>query len=112
MQWLKDVLVDIIVTLFIIVAIILDISWMHWIIVGYTVIMLLAKVVVLAGDSSLQLIRKTQTEAPDWFPHLLYAINTGILIYGRWWYAAAGWLVIWILSYLAQSKLQGSQGQA
>ncbi len=112
MKWLKDLIVDLIVTIFIIAAIFLGTTWMRWIIIGYTGIMLIAKIIVLMADSSLQLIRKTKTDAPEWFTHLLYAINTGVLIYGTWWYTAGGWLLIWILSYLAQRKLQASRGAA
>lgn len=102
---------DLIVTIVIVTAIFVETTWMRWVIIGYTGIMLLAKVVVIAGDSALQLIRKTQTEAPDWLPHLLYAINTGVLLYGAWWYTAAGWAAIWLLSYIAQRKLKPTPGR-
>lgn len=111
MSWIKDVLVDLIVTAFIIASIFLEMSWMRWIVIGYTAIMVVAKGIVLAGDSALQLIRKTKTEAPDWLPHVLYAINTGVLLYGAWWYTAGGWVIIWLLSYLAQRKLKASKGK-
>ncbi|MDZ7693482.1 MAG: hypothetical protein U5K69_20585 [Balneolaceae bacterium] len=111
MNWIKDVIVDLIVTLFIITSVFFQESWMWWVIIIYTGIMLLAKVVVLAGDSSLQLIRKTKTEVPEWFSHLLYGLNTLALIYGQWWWATAGWLLIWILSFTAQRKLKASQGK-
>lgn len=110
MSWTKEVLVDITVTVFIIAAAIFEESWMRWVIIGYTAILLLAKIIVLAGDDALQLIRKTKTEAPDWFPQLLYAVNTGVLLYHRWWYVAAGWILIWILSYLALRKLRDKNG--
>jgi len=103
-------LVDIIVTLFIVAAVYFEVMWMEWIIVGYTVILLLAKVIVLAGDNALQLIRKTKTEAPEWFNHVLYGINTVILIYGQWWYVAGGWALIWLLSYLSQRKMNLKSG--
>lgn len=111
MGWIKDVLVDLIVTLFIIAAVFLDVSWMRWVVSGYTAVLLLAKVIVLAGDDALQLIRKTKTDAPDWFNHLLYAVNTIILLYAQWWYIAGGWMLIWLLSYLSQRKLQAKTGQ-
>lgn len=112
MSWIKDVVVDLIVTAFIITSAILLETWMWWVVIIYTAVMLLAKVVVLAGDNALQLIRKTKTDAPDWFPHLLYGLNTATLIYGEWWFAAAGWLGIWVLSFLAQRKLKAAQGKA
>lgn len=112
MSWIKDIVVDLIVTAFIISSAFLLESWMWWVIIIYTAIMLLAKIIVLAGDSSLQLIRKTKTEAPDWLSHLLYALNTVALVYGGWWFAAAGWLGIWILSFIAQRKLRAARGKA
>lgn len=111
MNWLKEVIVDLIVTLFIIIGVFLKTSWMWWVILGYTGIMVLAKIVVLAGDSSLQLIRKSQTSAPDWFSHLLYAVNSVSLLYANWWIAAGGWIFIWVFSYLARRKLKAAQGK-
>lgn len=111
MSWIKDVLVDIIVSLFIIAAVFFDLSWMEWIIFGYTAILLLAKVIVLAGDNALQLIRKTKTAAPDWFNHLLYAVNTCVLFYAQWWYIAGGWVLIWLFSYLTERKLKARTGE-
>lgn len=110
MSWIKEVLVDIVVTVFIIAALVMDATWMHWVVVGYTGVLVLAKILVLAGDDALQLIRKTQGEAPDWFPQLLYAINAGALLYFRQWYLAAGWLLIWLLSYRALRKFRGKKG--
>jgi hypothetical protein len=112
MHWLKEVFVDIIVTLFIISSIFIETSWMQWVIIGYTALMLLVKIIVLVGDSSLQLIRKTATDAPDWIPHLLYALNTGFLFYGQWWATAIAWGLIWILSFIAQRKLNAMRGHA
>lgn len=111
MKWLKEIFVDIIVTISIIMAVFINIEWIEWVIIGYTAVLLLAKIIVLAGDSSLQLIRKTRTTAPVWFLHLLYGINTGVLLSAQWWFVAGAWILIWLLSYIAQQKLKITTGQ-
>lgn len=110
MKWISDVWVDLLITIFIVVSVFTDYNWMEWVVIGYTGIMLLAKAVVLIGDDKLQLIRKTKTAAPDWFNHLLYAVNTGVLLYGAWWITAGAWLLIWILSGIAQRKMKKASG--
>lgn len=111
MNWLKDTLVDIAVTVFIITAIILVDPWMHWVIWIYTGIMLLTKGIVLMGDNFVMLMKKAKNDVPEWVPHLLYAANTGALAYAEWWYAAAGWALIWILSIMANQKIKARKGE-
>jgi hypothetical protein len=57
------------------------------------------------GDEFLNMMNKAQTDAPKWFTHLLYAVNTVILLFFNWWYAGTGWAIIWMLSFLTQRKL-------
>ena len=104
MHWLKDVTVDILVTLFIAVAIWLGEVWLWWVIAVYTLLMIIAKSVVLWGDGFLSRAQKSQN-APEWFLHLLYGINVALLAYAGWWYLLGGWVVIWILSFLGQRKI-------
>ena len=104
MNWLKDVVVDIAVTLFIFSAVLLQDSWMRYVIWAYTALMLLAKVAVLSADSFSQIANKARSDAPEWFSHLLYALNTAALFWGEWWYAGAAWALIWLFSYMAQRK--------
>lgn len=106
MSWLKEVIVDIAVSVFIVASALYGLLWMQWIVWIYTGIMLLTKGIVLMGDNVLQLMSKTRTNAPEWFSHLLYAINTGVLFYIGWWYAATGWALIWLFSFLAQRRLK------
>jgi len=111
MNWLKDVLVDIAVTIFIIVAVLLSDQWMKWIIWIYTGIMLLTKSLVLTGDNLLMLVKKAKNDVPEWLPHLLYATNTIVLLYFTWWYAATGWALIWVFSIIAQRKIDARKGR-
>lgn len=104
MGWLKNVIVDLIVTVAIIAAVLTSNSWLSGLVWGYTGLLLLIKFSVLISDS--MLMNKTKTEAPEWFSHMLYAINTVALLSFGWWYAGAGWMLIWIVSYLTQQKLE------
>ena len=105
MSWLKDVIVDIVTTLVIIAAVLFPNAILSGIVWGYTGLMLLVKLIVVWGDGFRNLMKKSKTEAPEWFSHLLYAINTGLLLGFQWWYAGAGWALIWLLSYLTQRQL-------
>jgi len=104
MSWLKNMMVDIIVTLAIIIAVFIDNSILTGIIKGYTILMFLAKLVVSFSDSFAPMVKKASKGTPDWPSHLLYAINIAFLILGAWWYTAMGWVVIWALSWYAQFK--------
>ncbi|WP_138429711.1 hypothetical protein [Fodinibius saliphilus] len=108
MSWLKDVIVDIIVTATIITTVLVEHSFLFWLLWGYTGLLLFVKLFVLIGDDFLNMMNKAKTEAPKWFSHLLYAINTGTLTYFQHWYLAGGWLLIWGLSFLTQRKIDNS----
>ena len=105
MSWLKDVLVDISTTILIVAAVFIHLPLLNGIIIGYTILMLIIKLVAYFGDPFTTLMSKSQTAAPEWFSHLLYAINTGALLFFEWWYTGAAWSLIWLLSYLTQRKL-------
>lgn len=108
MNWLKDVIVDLVATAVIIAAVLTGNSFLSWLVWGYTELLVLIKFFVLIGDSFHNLIKKAKNEAPEWFSHLLYAINTGMLLGFQWWYAGAGWALIWGFSFLTQRKLKRS----
>lgn len=111
MSWIKEVIVDLAVTVFIIAAVLLSDPWMKYIIWAYTGIMLITKTIVLSSDNFMQIVDKSKNNAPDWFAHLLYAVNTLVLLFFSWWYAAAGWAIIWLFSYLTQRKLKARRGK-
>lgn len=111
MNWLREVIVDIAVTIFIIASVLLADPWMKYIIWAYTAIMLLTKGIVLSSDNFMQIVKKSKNSAPEWFAHLLYGTNTFVLLYFTWWYAAAGWALIWFFSFLTQRKLKQRKGK-
>lgn len=111
MSWIREVIVDIAVTLFIIASVLLADPWMRYIIWAYTGIMLLTKTLVLTSDGFMQMVQKSKSEAPEWFAHVLYAINTIVLAFFSWWYAAGGWALIWLFSFLAQRTINRRKGK-
>ena len=103
MNWLSEVIVDIMVTMFIAVSIWLGDIWMWWVIAVYSGLLLIAKGVVLTGDGFLSRTQKSQ-HAPDWFLHILYGVNLVLLAIAGWWYLLAAWILIWLFSFLSQRK--------
>ncbi len=105
MSWLKDVIVDLIVTTTVIVAVSISQPILNGILWGYTGLLLIVKLFALFGDSFSTLMKKANNDAPEWFAHLLYAINTGVLLYVQWWYLGIAWASIWFISFLTQRKI-------
>lgn len=105
MSWFKDVIVDIAACILIIIAVLVEHPILNGLVWGYTGLLLLVKSLVFAGDDFLNLMNKAKTEAPEWFSHLLYAINTVALLLFQWWYAGIGWGLIWLFSFLTQRKI-------
>ncbi len=108
MAWLKNALVDLLVTAVIIIYVITNASWGYWVIVIYTPLILLLKVGAIAGGAG-KVVRKTGKKkesdtAPNWFFHLLYGANFALLLYANWWIMAGGWAVIWILSAVQEAR--------
>lgn len=106
MNWLKDVIVDIIATLLIILMVVSNQYFLEVIILGYTVLLLAVKFVVVVGNDFMRVISNAKSDAPEWFGHLLYGINTLVLLSFQWWYTGVAWAIIWLLSYLTQQKIK------
>lgn len=105
MAILRGASVDIIVTIFIIVATSLDLIWGRWVLIVYTALMLLLKIAALSSGGLRKLTtQKKRSVPPIWIFHLLYAINVIALGIAGWWYLFAGWGAIWILSILIERR--------
>lgn len=105
MSWLKDVIVDILATAAIIAAVLSSNFFLKGLVWGYTGLLLFIKSLVYFGDGFMNMMNKAKTSAPNWFTYLLYATNTAVLLYFQWWYAGAGWALIWLISYLINRSL-------
>lgn len=104
MKWIKTVIVDIVVTIVILLAVNLEIEWLRIVVIAYTILILLLKLIVYFSGGSPLKKKGNLSEAPGWFIHMLYAINVIVLLLYQWWIIAALWVVIWLFSWLIQKK--------
>lgn len=104
MEWLKSVTIDILVTILIAVFVLTNAVWAKWVILIYTPLMLLLKLLVLGAGSLVQFQKKGTPEAPSLFYHFLYGVNVLLLLIERWWLMVALWAAIWILSIIAKRR--------
>jgi hypothetical protein len=106
MNWIKSTVVDIAVTACIAVAVFMGEEWARWIIWIYTPLILVLKVGALFASPVVRktAVKKQQEEAPEWFYHALYAVNTGLLAFAGWWWLVAGWVAIWAVSFVGARR--------
>lgn len=104
MAEIKHAIVDIAITLLIVVAVVTEMEWAWWIIVIYTPIMLLMKIVAVAGSGGFRKLKTSRGTPPVWLLHVLYGINVVALGLAAWWYLFAGWMLIWILSVIHERR--------
>ena len=102
MSWIKNAIVDIGITILIAAMVLTNLNWIYWVLVIYTGFMVLIKVVGLIGPAIKSKV--TDDTPPNWFYHLLYALNVALLAMGQHVYLLAGWAVIWLLSIVYQRK--------
>ncbi len=105
MNSLKEIAVDILVTIFIAAAVWLHDPWMWWVIAVYTVLMLIAKGFSLYSEG---LLRRAQKNEGDYekLLHFLYAVNIILLGVAHWWYLAVLWVLIWLFSYIGKLRIR------
>ena len=102
MSWIKNALIDIAVTIVIAVFAFGGADWGWWIIAIYTPLMLLLKFFALSGAATA--VQRKADDVPSWFYHVLYAANVILLFMAPFVYAAFGWIGIWLLSVIVESK--------
>ena len=103
MNWLKNVLLDIAVTAVIAIWLFYGSTWAYWIVLIYTPLLVVLKVVALSSGIS-QATAQKKDATPVWFYHVIYATNLILLLVGKWWVMAAAWACIWVLSAYLQSR--------
>jgi hypothetical protein len=107
MKWIKNVIVDIVVSGVIVAAVLLKIEWLTIVVIAYTVLMLVLKLLSVISDPFMKSVKtgKTTTvEAPLWFISSLYAFNVLVLLAFAWYYTAAQWVLIWLFSWIVFKK--------
>lgn len=100
----KQIVVDLIVTILIIVAVVINNQWLTYLIISYTVLMLGAKSLVVFSGQVRAITKKNKSSIPDILYHLLYGINVAALTAFAWYYTAAAWAIIWISSIYGLRK--------
>lgn len=99
MQWLKQIVVDLITTLVIALVVFFDSSTiLEYVVYIYTGLMVLARATTLVSQNLRAITKKQVTQAPVWIYHILYFLNTLFLVLGSFYFTAAGWVFIWIVA--------------
>lgn len=104
MEWIKQILVDLLALVVIALAVFYEHTVLTYIVYIYTFLMVLARLFSLVSGNFRAITEKKVSTAPIWVYHLIYAASTAILLYGRWYIAAAGWLFIWITAIIVHRK--------
>lgn len=113
MNLIKNAWLDIAVTVLIAVAVLTGNEITRWAVMVYTPFMVLLKLAALRGSYTPSKIRPKETGVPEMVYHVLYALNVALLVFGglrvsgTWWWVAACWILIWLLS-AAASKGKGT----
>jgi len=107
MAWIKNAIIDIAVTVVIALLAFTGATWAWWIVAIYTPLMVLLKLFALSGAATA--VQQKASDVPTWFYHVLYGANLVLLLVAVFYWAAAGWAVIWLLSVVAESKRRPSK---
>ncbi len=102
---IKEIVVDLAVTLFIAVTVYTDQEWMIWLLAAYTLLMLLSRSLYLFSRQLRAIVNKNKPSIPRIYYHLLYCLNVLLLSIFGWYLLAAGWLVIWGLAYFGMKQI-------
>ncbi|MEX0662319.1 MAG: hypothetical protein WD381_06505 [Balneolaceae bacterium] len=95
MQWLKNIVVDLLTTIVIALAVFYEETTLTYIVYAYTILMCIARLASLLSRNFQKITQRKVSEAPIWVYHLLYFLNVLILGLGMWFITAAGWIFIW-----------------
>ncbi len=103
-MWVKNVVVDLLMVVLIALATLADVTAAYWVVIIYTPLMLVLKVVALLADSVTGQFGKPRETPPPWIFHLIYALSIALLAFDAKWILAAGWAAIWILSVITEKR--------
>jgi hypothetical protein len=108
MKWIKDVVIDIAVTLVVLVYALWQPAWAKWVLMIYTPLMMLLKGVAVANPMLAGMASKKGAEVPFWFHHVLYAASVLALLTARWYIMAGLWIAIWLMSIATDTQSRTS----
>lgn len=98
MTWLKEIVIDLVVTALIVLAVVQQVVWAEWIVLIYTPFMLALKALAFFAGGFIGQFKRGGNGVPPLFYHIIYAINVAVLVIFAWWGLAAQWAAIWIIS--------------
>lgn len=104
MEWIKQIIVDLFALIVIASAVLYEQTVLTYAVYVYTFLMALARLLSLVSANLRAITDKKGSEVPLWVYHLIYAATSGILIYGKWYITAAGWIFIWITALISHRK--------
>jgi hypothetical protein len=106
MKWLKYATIDLVVTAAILIAAFQSLPWLEILLTIYAAILIFLKLFSLLNEGILRRIKREALAVPDWFYHLLYALNVTTLSASQHWELGLLWLVVWLLSWQTSRKLR------
>ncbi|MEQ9105749.1 MAG: hypothetical protein RIE53_13750 [Rhodothermales bacterium] len=112
MSWLKHVIVDLAITAVIILYALQGPEWAWWILVIYTPLLIVLKLLAMSSGVAGAVKAKGGNEPPDWFFHVIYAVSVLLLLRADDYLLAAGWAVIWILSAVGLARSRPSKSRS
>jgi len=103
-QILKSMILDIIVMVALFITVIFQIPWLEVLLLGYTSLMLIVRVIVYFNETILRNMYRRMDELPSWPINFIYAIDVLIASAGGLFLIAAMWGAIWLLAFLSEKK--------
>lgn len=91
--------IDILITICIISTLITDYEAVVIGIYIYTSLVLLARLISFFSKNFSQIANKGKNTIPNSVYHLLFLINTSVLLYSQEWILSGLWLIIWALAW-------------
>lgn len=96
--------IDILITICIVFTIFTDYDALVIGIYIYTSLILLARLLSFLSKNFSQIATKGKTSIPNTVYHLLYLINTSVLLYTQEWILSGLWFIIWVLAWNSTRK--------
>lgn len=102
MNWIKDIIIDIVALGALVSLYFFDNSIFLGIIWVYTGMLLIGKILAVFMPSLQK--RAQKTNIPDWVYHIIYALSIVILFVVQEYYLIGAWFLIWMLSIVIVVK--------
>jgi hypothetical protein len=101
---IKSIAIDVLSVCLVAAAVFTEPVYLDIAVYIYTGLMVLARLVTLLSNNFRQITDKKKSESPLWIYHLIYFLNTALLLYSGWWITSAGWVFIWVAATFSNKK--------